>query len=182
MADITNTPEPCEAGVTLFALKLVNDKYVAEYSGMPKEDNTRHQLNMSLASFKSVLSKVGQQNYDRAIIYDLITSNTKLIANGQSQKISYLETSIVLLQRELEVYQYLYGNEDTTAHNQEQTVAQNQEQTVTQNQEQTVTQNQEQTVTQNQEQAVTQNQEQTVTQNQEHTTSKRQTERQTGTY
>jgi len=119
MADISNLSEPCEAGMTLFALKLINDQYVAEYSGMPEEDNTMHQLNMSLASFKSVLSKVGQQNYDRAMISDLIESNTKLIANGQSQKISYLETSIVLLQRELEVYQYVYGKEDTVAQNQE---------------------------------------------------------------
>jgi len=134
MANISNISNPCEAGMTLYALKLVNDQYVAEYSGMPEEDNTRHQLNMSLASFKSVLSKVGQQNYDRAIISDLIESNTKLIANGQSQKISYLETSIVLLQRELEVYQYLYGKEDTVAQNQEQTVTPNQEHTISERQ------------------------------------------------
>jgi len=166
MADISNITESCEAGMTLFTLKLVNDQYVAEYSGMPKEDNTRHQLNMSLASFKSVLSKVGQQHYDRTMISDLIESNTKLIANGQSQKISYLETSIVLLQRELEVYQYLFGKADTVAQHQKQTVTQNQEQTVTQNQEQTVALNEEQTMTQNQEQII----------------SERQTGRKTGTF
>ena len=134
MADISNLSEPCEAGMTLIALKLVNDQYVAEYSGMPEEDNTMHQINMSLASFKSVLSKVGQQNYDKAMISDLIESNTKLIANGQSQKISYLETSIVLLQRELEVYQYLYGNADSVAQNQEQTLTQNQEHIISEGQ------------------------------------------------
>jgi len=134
MADTSNISKPCEAGMTLYALKLVNDQYEAEYSGMPEEDNTRHQLNMSLALFQSVLSKVGQKNYDRAIISDLIESNTKLIANGQSQKISYLETSIVLLQRELEVYQYLYGKDDTVAQNQEQTVTPNQEHIISERQ------------------------------------------------
>jgi len=131
---MANISEPFEAGMTLFALKRVNDQYVAEYSGMSEEDNTMHQLNMSMASFKSVLSKVGQQNYDRAMISDLIESNTKLIANGHLQKISYLETSIVLLQRELEVYQYLYGQEDTVAHNQEQTVTPNQEHAISERQ------------------------------------------------
>ena len=61
MADISNISKPCEAGMTLYALKLVNHQYVAEYSGMPEEDNTRHQLNMSLALFQSVLSKVGNK-------------------------------------------------------------------------------------------------------------------------
>jgi len=102
-----------DTGSTVFALKVVSDQYVSECPEMSFEDDTTHQMNMHLTSFKTVLSQVEELKYDKTMISKLIEFNTKLIAKGQHKKISDLEARAVLLQRELHDYDFLYSKGDT---------------------------------------------------------------------
>jgi len=95
--------------MTLLSPSIANSQSVVNNPGAVKEDRY-------LAEFETALLKVQEKNYDQNLILKLIETNAQLISHELTKKIMGLEASNVLLQRELLVYQYLYGkgNIDTS--------------------------------------------------------------------
>lgn len=101
--DNSNNSKP-EAVNTVVSLKDKNDQ--SDNSETIKEDDYH-------TDFQTAFSKVQEQNYDKKLISKLIRSHKQFISHEQTTKIRGLEASIALLQQDLAVYQYMYGDENT---------------------------------------------------------------------
>jgi len=100
--------------MTLLSPNIANSQSVVNNPGAVNEDRY-------LAEFETALLKVQEKNYDQNLIFKLIETNAQLISHELTKKIMGLEASNVLLQRELLVYQFVYGKGNTDTSDREST-------------------------------------------------------------
>jgi len=104
---MAGVPDYSHADYTLLALKVMHDM---EFEGTHVEDDKlKEYLDTWLTTFQSALSKAEENNYDKAIIAQLLDSCTRLVTEWPRRKMLAVKASAAILERDLAVYQYLYG-------------------------------------------------------------------------
>jgi len=72
---------------TVFAVKLINDEFVVEYSTAKDDSNTERLMNSYLQKFRSVLDEIKANGYDRDIISQLMEVQTRLVIYEPKKRI-----------------------------------------------------------------------------------------------
>jgi len=98
---------------SVFAVKLINDEFVVEYSEDKDDGNTERLMNY-LQKFRSVLDEIKAHGYDRDIIRQLMEVQTRLVIYEPKKRIQELENAIVPLQHRLEALEFSLGKNSST--------------------------------------------------------------------
>ena len=90
---------------SVFAVKLINDEFVVEYSEDKDDGNTERLMNY-LQKFRSVLDEIKAHGYDRDIISQLMEVQTRLVIYEPKKRIQELENAMAPLQHRLEAFEF----------------------------------------------------------------------------